>query len=95
MRRPGHLVPVGACNFKGFFDASQFKEATKSASGYKQTSRGLRQSVRFTPESRHSEAQERLGLKKRTLGEVPANDRFWPKADLRERLESTQIGHST
>jgi hypothetical protein len=32
---------------------------------------------------------------KRTLGEAPANGRFWPKGDHRERLESTQSGHSS
>ncbi len=38
-----------------------------SAYGYKQTSRGQLANVCFTPESRHSEAQERVGLEKRTL----------------------------
>ncbi len=38
-----------------------------SASGYKQTSRELSQNVRFTPESGHSDRQERFGLKKRAL----------------------------
>ncbi len=38
-----------------------------SASGYKQTSRRSCRNVRFTPESRHSDAQERVGLKKRTF----------------------------
>ncbi len=37
-----------------------------SASGYKQTFRGLLANVRFTPKSGHSEAQARFGLKKRT-----------------------------
>ncbi len=37
-----------------------------SASGYKQTYSGQLANVRFTPESGHSEAQERFGLKKRT-----------------------------
>ena len=46
-----------------------------SAYGYKQTSRGSRQRVRFTPESGHSEAEERFGLKKRTL-----DVRFAPKS---------------
>ncbi len=40
-----------------------------SAYGYKQTFRGQLANVRFTPESGHSEAQERLGLKKRSLKE--------------------------
>ncbi len=43
MRRPGHLVPVGACNFKGFFDASQFKEATAPESAHREVSRLLQQ----------------------------------------------------
>ncbi len=34
-------------------------------------------------------------IRTRTLGEAPANDRFWPKADHRERLESTHFGHSS
>ena len=38
-----------------------------SASGYKQTFRRRRQRVRFTPESGHSEVQERVGLKKQIL----------------------------
>ncbi len=38
-----------------------------SAYGYKQTSRGQLANVCFTPNSGHSEAQVRLGLKKRTL----------------------------
>ncbi len=38
-----------------------------SAYGYKRTYRGSVRKVRFTPESGHSEAQERFGLKKRTL----------------------------
>ncbi len=38
-----------------------------SASGYKQTFAGSRLSVRFAPESGHSEAQQRVGLKKRTF----------------------------
>jgi hypothetical protein len=38
-----------------------------SASGYKQTLWGRASKVRFAPESRHSEAQERVGLKKRAL----------------------------
>ncbi len=37
-----------------------------SASGYKRTLWGRASNVRFTPESGHSEAQERFGLKKRT-----------------------------
>ena len=46
-----------------------------SAYGYKQTFRGQLANVRFTPESGHSEAQERFGLKKRT-----SNVRFAPKS---------------
>ncbi len=38
-----------------------------SAFGYKQTFSGQLANVRFTPNSGHSEAQERLGLKKRTF----------------------------
>ncbi len=38
-----------------------------SACGYKQTLKGLRDYVRFTPESGHSDAQKRIGLKKQTL----------------------------
>ena len=50
-----------------------------SAFGYKQTSRGLGQNVRFTPKSGHSEAQERVGLKKRTLDVcfAPESRRKW------------------
>ncbi len=38
-----------------------------SASGYKRTSGGNAWNVRFTPESGHSDTQERVGLKKQTL----------------------------
>ncbi len=38
-----------------------------SASGYKQTYGGVRQRVRFTPESGHPDAPNRSGLKKQTL----------------------------
>jgi hypothetical protein len=38
-----------------------------SASGYKQTYSGQLVNVRFTPNSGHSDEQERFGLKKRTL----------------------------
>ncbi len=38
-----------------------------SAVGYKQTFIGQLANVRFTPESRHSDAQERVGLEKRTF----------------------------
>ncbi len=38
-----------------------------SAFGYKQTFSGQLANVRFTPNSGHSEAQEWVGLKKRTL----------------------------
>ncbi len=37
----------------------------------------------------------RFPICKRTLREAPVKDRFWPKADHRERLESTQNGHSS
>jgi hypothetical protein len=37
---------------------------------------------------------DRFVIRKRTFGEAAANDCFWPKADLRERLESTHNGHS-
>ncbi len=45
----------------------QCEEARMSASGYKQTFGGGSGYVRFTPESGHSDAQERVGLEKRTL----------------------------
>jgi hypothetical protein len=50
-----------------------------SACGYKQTSRGQLANVRFTPESRHSDAQKRFGLKKRTFGVrfTPESGRIW------------------
>ncbi len=50
-----------------------------SASGYKQTSRGQLANVRFTPNSGHSEAHERVGLKKRTLDVclTPESRRNW------------------
>jgi hypothetical protein len=38
-----------------------------SASGYKRTLWDRASNVRFTPESGHSDRQERFGLKKRTL----------------------------
>ncbi len=38
-----------------------------SASGYKRTLWGGALGVRFTPESRHSDAHERAGLQKRTF----------------------------
>ena len=38
-----------------------------SAYGYWRTCGGVSDCVRFTPNSGHSEAQERFGLKKRTL----------------------------
>ncbi len=63
-----------------------------SASGYKQTFQGVSQNVRFAPESRHPEAQERFGLKKRTL-----DVRFAPIADIGEGIAEcplmTQSGH--
>jgi hypothetical protein len=46
-----------------------------SAYGYKQTSSPYLANVRFTPESRHSEAQERLGFKKQT-----SNVRYYPES---------------
>ncbi len=50
-----------------------------SASGYKQTFGEVCQRVRFTPKSGHSEAQERVGLKKRTLDVrlTPKSGRIW------------------
>ncbi len=50
-----------------------------SASGYKQTYSGQLANVRFTPESGHSETQERLGHKKRTLDVcfTPESGRKW------------------
>ncbi len=50
-----------------------------SASGYKRTYSGQLANVRFTPESGHSEAQERFGLKKRTLDVrfTPNSGRKW------------------
>ncbi len=50
-----------------------------SASGYKQTFRGLLANVRFTPKSGHSEAQARFGLKKRTSNVcfAPESRREW------------------
>ncbi len=52
-----------------------------SAYGYKRTLCGRAWNVRFTPESGHSEAQERLGLKKQT-----SNVRFAPKSGHSEVL---------
>ncbi len=51
-----------------------------SASGYKQTSRGQLANVCFTPKSGHSEARERVGLKKRTLDVrlAPNSGHKWP-----------------
>jgi hypothetical protein len=46
-----------------------------SAFGYKRTSSPYLANVRFTPESGHSQAQERFGLKKQTL-----NVCFTPKS---------------
>ncbi len=50
-----------------------------SACGYKQTSRAQLANVRFAPESGHSEAQERFGLKKRTFNVclTPESGRKW------------------
>ncbi len=47
-----------------------------SASGYKQTCGEVGDYVRFAPKSGHSEAQERVGLKKRT-----SDVRLWLQAD--------------
>ncbi len=54
-------------------------DARMSAYGYKQTFGEVRQRVRFTPESGHSEAQEHFGLKKRTLDvrSTPDSGRKW------------------
>ncbi len=46
-----------------------------SAYGYKQTCGEVRERVRFTPKSRHSDALKRVGLKERT-----SNVRFVPKS---------------
>ena len=50
-----------------------------SASGYKRTCGGLRDYVRFAPNSGHSEAQARFGLKKQTLNVrlAPDSGRKW------------------
>ncbi len=50
-----------------------------SAYGYKRTLLGRASNVRFTPKSGHSEAQERLRLKKRTLDArlAPKSGRKW------------------
>ncbi len=50
-----------------------------SAYGYKRTYSGQLANVRFTPESRHSDAQERFGLKKQTLDVrfTPNSGRKW------------------
>jgi len=37
---------------------------------------------------------DRFVIRKRPLAKDTMNDRFWPKGDHRERLESTQIGRS-
>ncbi len=52
-----------------------------SASGYKQTYSGQLTNVRFTPNSGHSDAQERAGLKKQTL-----DVRFYPESGHSEVL---------
>ena len=49
--------------------------ARMSAFGYKRTCGGVRQRVRFTPVSRHSDVQKRLALNKQTL-----DVRFAPKS---------------
>ncbi len=53
--------------------------ARTSAPGYKRTLSARRLSVRFAPESRHSDARNRLGLKKRTLDVryYPESGRNW------------------
>ncbi len=67
-----------------------------SASGYKQTYSGQLANVRFTPESGHSDAQERMGPKKRSLDvrSYPISGHKWlwrwmsasdPKATLHHR----------
>ncbi len=50
-----------------------------SAYGYKRTYSGQLANVRFTPESGHSEVQERVGLKKQTLDVrfAPDSGRKW------------------
>ncbi len=50
-----------------------------STDGYKRTCGGAWKKVRFTPESGHSEAPERVGLKKRTLDVclTPDSGRRW------------------
>ncbi len=52
-----------------------------SAYSYKQTFSGLHNYVRFTPKSRHSDAQERFGLEKRTsnvrLAPQSGHKRLW------------------
>ncbi len=55
-----------------------------SASGYKQTFRQVRQRVRFTPESRHPNEQERVALKKRTFDVrfAPESGRNWGRFAL-------------
>ncbi len=61
-----------------------------SASGYKQTYSGQLANVCFTPKSGHSEAQERLGLKKRTLGV-----RFTPESGHSEAQERVGLKKRT
>ncbi len=65
-------------------------EGGMSASGYKQTFRQVCQNVGFTPKSGHSEAQERVGLKKQTLDVrfTPKSGRKWLRhlnADIGQR----------
>ncbi len=50
-----------------FFHTPLTVRLVMSASGYKRTLWSAAWSVRFAPKSRHSDAQERLGLEKRTL----------------------------
>ncbi len=55
------------------------RKALMSAYGYKRTCGGVSRRVRFTRESRHSEVQERLGLKKRTLRVTEFMSAYDPK----------------
>ena len=70
-----------------------------SAFGYKRTFRGSLQNVRFTPESGHSEAQEWVGLKKRTSNVclTPDSGRKWlwcgmSAYDPKRKLKPDQSG---
>ncbi len=63
---PHPHVPIKPLKFLSA-QTSEKSSHRMSAFGYKQTYRGQLANVRFTPESGHSEAEERGGLKKRTL----------------------------